>query len=354
MVNQKHSPSGGFIGFDRWASFLEAGKAFTDPTPAQPRNDRGQFASGNEEAAEEEDGLDPQDAEDGSDQDADDDEQEVDEAAEEAQPDAVDMPSSWSKEDAAIWQALPADAQAKIAEREAQREAGLNSKLMEAANARKLVEQQAAEANANRDAYARAIDEVAGLLQFPKPNPVDYGMGTEHYNRDAYDLAQYQWEQAQGQLQSLYQQRQHIAAQQEQEAQQARQAAMAEVEQVAWPKFLSEVPELADPEKGRWIIGELVKYAVAEGLPADVFNSGQVNSHEMRLIWKAKEYDRIKAAGQRVSAGNPPPKPASPPVRPGGITPRATVQANRLGKAQSRLAKEGSIEAGAAVFKHFL
>lgn len=328
-------------------------KAFTDPTPAQPRNDRGQFASGHEEAAEEEDDLDPQDAEDGID-DADDDEQEVDEAAEEAQPDAVDMPSSWSKEDAEIWQALPADAQAKIAEREAQREAGLNSKLMEAANARKLVEQQAAEANANRDAYAQAIDQVVGLLTFPKPDPAQYGLGTEQYDRDAYDLALYQWESAQGQLQSLHQQRQMIAAQQEQEAQAARQRAMEEVEAVAWPKLLAEVPELSDPVKGKQVIGDIVRYAVEQGLPQDAFQNGAVNSHEMRLLWKAKEYDRIKSAETRVKAGNPPPKPATPPVRPGGITPRATVQANRLGKAQTRLAKEGSIEAGAAVFKHFL
>ena len=327
-------------------------KAFTNPEPAQPRNDRGQFASAQQEAVEEEE-LPEVEVAQGID-DAEDDAQEVDEAAEEAQPEAVDMPSSWSKEDADLWSSLPTEAQAKIAEREAQRDAGLNSKLQEAANARKAVEQQAAEANANRDAYARAIDEVVGLLQFPKPNPVDYGMGTEHYNRDAYDLAHYQWEQAQGQLQSLYQQRQQIAAQQEPEANQQRQAAMAEVEAVAWPKLVETVPELSDPTKGREIIGDIVKFAVSEGLPEDAFRTGQVNSHEMRLLWMAKEYQRIKAAEKRVKAGNPPPKPATPAVRPGGVTPRATVQAGRLYKAQSRLAQEGSIEAGAAVFKQLI
>lgn len=328
-------------------------KAFTDPAPAQPRNDRGQFAALSEEAEEDDELPVAQDAEDGID-DTDDDEQEVDEAAEEAQPDAVDMPSSWGKEDAELWQSLPADAQAKIAEREAQREAGLNSKLMEAANVRKAIEAQAAEANANRDAYAQAIDAVVGLIATPKPDPARYGLGTENFDRDSYDIALYNWEQTQGQVQSLLQQRQAIAAQQEQEAQAARQSAFQEVEQAAWPKFVETVPELADPVKGRQIIADLVQYAVAEGLPQEVFQAGTVNSHEMRLLWKAQQYDRIKSAETRVKAGNPPPKPASPPVRPGGVTPRATVQANRLGKAQSRLAKEGSIDAGAAVFKHFL
>lgn len=339
------------IALDEAAS---AFKAFTNPEPAQPRNDRGQFAPAQEEAAEEEDDLVPQDVEDGSVEDAEDDEQEVDEAAEEAQPDAVDMPSSWSKEDAELWQSLPADAQAKIADREAQREAGLNSKLMEAANARKAIQAQAAEANANRDAYAQAIDAVIGLVAAPKPDPARYGLGTENFDRDSYDIAVYNWEQTQGQMQSLLQQRQAIAAQQEQEAQQARQLATQEIEEVAWPKLLETVPDLADPAKGRQIIADLVQYAVAEGLPQEVFQNGAVNSHEMRLLWKAKEYDRIKSAETRVKAGNPPPKPASPPVRPGGVTTRATVQANRMGKAQSRLAKEGTIEAGAAVWKNFL
>ena len=331
----------------------DAFKAFLDPTPAQPRNDRGQFAADQEDAADDEELTGEVDAEDGIDDAGEGDDQDVDEAADEAQPDAVDMPSSWSKDDAELWGSLSAEAQAKIAEREAQRDQGLNAKLQEAANARKLVEQRAAEANANRDAYAQAIDQVVGLLQLPKPDPTQYGMGTGQYDRDAYEIAVYQWENAQGQLQALHQQRQQITAQQEQEANQARQAAMAEVEQVAWPKFLETVPDLADPEKGRGIISDIVKFAVTEGLPEDVFRNGQVNSNEMRLLWEAMQYRQIKAAGQRVKAGNPPPKPATPPVRPGGVTPRATVKAARMDKAQARLAKEGSVEAGAAVFKQF-
>lgn len=333
----------------------DAFKAFLNPQPAQPRDDAGRFASQDEPEAEIADAEDGQEEDAGEPVDAgDDDEQQVDEAAEEAQPEAPDMPSSWSKEDAELWAALPAEAQAKIAEREAQRDAGLNAKLQEAANARKLVEQQAAEANANRDAYARAIDEVIGLVSYPEPNPADFGMGTENYDRDSYDMAVYNWRQLQGQLQTLVQQRQSIAAQQAQEAEQARKIAFDEVEQSSWPKFVGDVPDLADPTKGRKVISELVQYAEGLGFPRDMFAAGNVNSREMHLIWKAQQYDRIKAAETRVKASNPPPKPAAPAVKPGGVTPRATVQANRLSNAQARLAKEGSVEAGAAVFKHFL
>src|SRR3546814_3895051 len=74
-----------------------------------------------------------------------------------------------------------------------------------------------------------------------------------------------------------------------------------EVEQAAWPKFVETVPELADPAKGRQVIADIVQYAVAEGLSQEAFRAGVVNSHEMRLLWKAREYDRIKSAQDRKS-----------------------------------------------------
>jgi GH24 family phage-related lysozyme (muramidase) len=49
-----------------------------------------------------------------------------DEAAEEAQPDAVAMPASWSREDERLWSTLSPEAQARIAEREGQRDAAIS------------------------------------------------------------------------------------------------------------------------------------------------------------------------------------------------------------------------------------
>src|SRR3546814_10014442 len=49
---------------------------------------------------------------------------EADEAAEEAQPEPVEMPASWSKDDAELWESLPPDTQAKMAERIGQQEVG--------------------------------------------------------------------------------------------------------------------------------------------------------------------------------------------------------------------------------------
>lgn len=336
-------------------SAADAFKSFLSPQSEPLRDDKGRFASSEPDPEPEED---EPEAEAASPDDGVEDEEESAEAAEEAQPEAIELPSSWSKEDAELWESLAPEAQAKIAERERQRDAAVNAKFQEAANVRKAVEAQAAEVNVNRDRYAAAIDEVLSLVTLDKPNPVDYGLGTENYNREAYDYALYQYEQAQETVQQLQQQRQSIAAQQAEEAERARIASIAEIEEQAWPKFLADVPDLADQSKGQQIIRDVIEFAKSSGIPANVFEDPSLaktlTSAELHLAWKAMQYDRIKAAEQRVKATNPPPKPKGPVVKPGGVTPRQTIQANRLSTAKSRLATEGSVEAGAAVFKHFL
>jgi len=329
-------------------------KALLNPQPAVTRDEGGRFASPNAEAEPEveeeaEQAEAPDDGEDSGDAD------ETDDAPDEGQQDDVEMPASWGKDDEEVWSELTPRAKAKVVERETQREQAVNAKFQESANARRLAEQQASEANANRDRYAQAINEVVQLVSYPEPDPTQYGLGTGEYDRESYDLAHYQWRQAQATIGSLVQQRQQIAAQQAQEAEQARRHRNTEVETVHFPKLVELVPELGDPAKAPQVVHEITKYAIDEGFDPGLFVGDAVldrSSVEYKVLWKAKEYDRIKAAGQRVKAGNPPPKPASPPIKPGGVTPRQTIQANRLNQAKSRLAKSHSVDDAAAVFKN--
>lgn len=280
----------------------------------------------------------------------------VEEAAEEAQPEAVPPPASWGKEDAELWTALPPETQAKIAEREGQREAAVNSKFQEVANARKAAEAKAAEANANRDSYGEAIDTVLAMARPVKPDPRQYGLGTSDYNRDAYDYAVLQYEQQTEIVQSLTQQRKAIAAQQQEEATARERAAYEEIEAKARPALLAAVPDISDPQKQGAALNEIVQYAVSQGIPDHVFtdpeNAARITSAELLMAWKAKEYDRLQGAKARV-APTAKPKSASPPLRPGVTTPRATQQQTAFRKDMDRLEKSGSIEAGAAIFKHF-
>jgi hypothetical protein len=318
----------------------------------QPRDDHGRFASAQEEE------QDLTDAEPQGEVEAEDDaEIEADaEADDESQPEQAKMPTSWSKEDADLWESLPADAQGKIAEREAQREQAVNQKFQEAANVRKATEAQLAEANANRDAYKQAIDDVLTLVQPVKPDPRAYGAGTGNYNREAYDLAVLQYEEQAAFVTQLRQQRESITAQQSEEAQRVFQEEIAAIEEVARPKFMADVPDLTDAQKAPQVLSEIVQYALECGIPPSVFeaeNLNAVTSAEMHLAWKAMQYDRIKSAQGKVKA-SPAPKPAQPAIKPGVTISRSASKATAMRKASDRLATEGSIEAGAAVWKNFL
>lgn len=312
---------------------------------AQPRDDAGRFAR-----AEEEQEIEAAPVEGEAEIEAE--PIEGEEAAEEAQPEAVKMPASWSKEDAEHWGALPAETQALISQREAQRETAINSKFQEAANARKAGEAQLAEANANRDAYAEAINTVLGLVSPVEPDPRAFGLGTGQYDREGYDLAVLQHRNSVATIESLKQQRDAILSAQQEDAQKAEAARFAEIEEKARPALLAAIPDLSDAAKAPAALGEIVKYAVAQGIPESVFqeNADTITSAELLIAWKASQYDKLQEAKTRVA---PKAKTGAPPVRPGVSTPRATQQQVAFKKAVDRLAQSGSIEDGAAVFRQF-
>jgi hypothetical protein len=324
--------------------------------PARDRDESGRFASAQADEQEIEDEGDAEQAEPESD--IDDDADIQDEAADEAQPNPVDMPSSWAKEDAGLWAELPPEAQAKIAAREGQRDAAVNQKFQEAANIRKANEALVNEAANNRQAYAEAIDVVlsTAMPQQPPLSMLDPRSGD--YNPDQYHLSKAQYEQTAQWLGQLQQQRQHIAAQQDEEDRSARMTIIGEIEARTRPAFFADVPELQDGEKAPAVLAQIVEYAVNAGIPEAYFqgaNAEQVTSAELHIAWKAREYDRIQAAKGKVRATPAPtPRAAQPAVRSGVATPRAAVEATKLSGAMKRLNRSGSVEDGAAVFKQFM
>lgn len=92
-----------------------------------------------------------------------DDDDDVD-AADPAQPDAVAMPNSWSKDDAVLWDELPPEAQARIAEREGQRDQAVYHKFQEAANARRVGARPFDELITHGQSVTRDQAQKAGIL----------------------------------------------------------------------------------------------------------------------------------------------------------------------------------------------
>ena len=335
-----------------------AGAAETDPnvalanaadafkivtSPPVPRDELGQFAPKTPETVEDDEPL----TEQADTEEPEGEEEDEQEAALEAQP----MPPSWPADEAEHWNALPPETQAYLAKREGERESAVQAKFQESANIRKAAEAAQAEAANNRQQYAQALDVVLQALQGERPDPRAYGAGTGQYDRESYDLALMAYEQQQQLAAQLFEQRQAVATEEQREAEQQFTAWKSEVEAQFMPKLLTDVPELTDPAKGEPVLRDLVNYAIQNGFPERLFapeNQGRITSPEIHALWKAKKYDELRAAKTE-----PKPKPASPAVKPGVSSPRSAQKGAQRQKAFDRLSRDGSVEAGAAVFKTF-
>lgn len=327
-------------------------KTFDENAPDsedRPRDENGRFVSNKIEA---EDEAEPE-GEAEPEAESQDDEEETAEASEEDQPEAVDLPPSWPSEMAEQWTSLPPETQAFIREREGQRESAVNAKFQEAANLRKAHEAEIGEAQTNRQQFAEAADFVLSLAQPQKPPLSMLDAHSSDYNPDQYHLLSAQYEQQRALLGNLYQQRQAVAQQVQNEQERGYQAFQSQIEEKYGPLLLKDVPDLAVPEKQPQVISDIVRYAVDNGVPAENFTDPErakrITSADFRIAWKAMQFDRMMAAKSQVKPKAP--KPTAPVVKPGVTTPRSAIEATRRKAAQDRLARSGSIEDAAAIFK---
>lgn len=260
---------------------------------------------------------------------------------------APPLPASWPAEHAAMWRALPADAQAFIAAREAQRDSAVHAKFEEAAHLRKAHEAEIEAANLNRTRYAEAVDQVLSLV-VPQPPPRSMlDRNSDDYDPDAYHYRRALHEDMVALMTRHAAQRQQIAAQEQSERFEA-------IDGASRDAFLRSVPEAADQAKAPAVFRELINYAVGLGTPAHVFAT-PTTALEWHVLWKAREHDRLQEAKARVEATPPPaPKPPQPALRPGVPAARGAVEQQKRVGAMERLAREGSVDAGAAALKHLL
>jgi hypothetical protein len=325
-------------------SIEDAAKLFKND---KVRDERGRFASNQEIEAEAE----PEEGE--AEAESHDGPEETDEAAEEAQPEAVDLPPSWPAELAEEWSSIPAPLQDKIVQREAEREAAVNAKFQEAANVRKANEAVIAEAQQSRLRFVEAADHVISMIQPQRPPLSMLTPGSADYNPDHYHLLNAQADQSERLLSQVQQQRQHALAQltKEEEARAIEQ--MMPVEEKFRPQLIKAVPELASPQTFQAAITPIVNWAIENGIPAETFSDPNqakwVTSPQILMAWKAMQFDKMSAAKAKVSPQAA--KPTAPVVRPGVATSKSAVDATKRKNAMDRLNRSGSIADAAAVFR---
>lgn len=337
---------------DLQTSLENAARAFTaldNPSSVQKRDETGKFAAeqepepGNGDDFEEEQPLDTDEVNEDADEDS---EPEAEEAEEPAQP----LPPSWPEDMAETWNELPAETQQYLLQRDAEQTRALNMKFQEIANARKAAEAEARiEANAKREELLReterlqyAFQQLAGV----EPDPRAFGGNTQ-----AFQQAHAQWRESTAVVAQLEQQREAAMKEKEDADRQQFEAWRQEVEGQWAPKLLEAVPELTDPVKGGTALQTMIDYAKANGIPEDTFspeNQTAITSPELLMLWKAMQYDKARSGKAQAK-----PKPG-PAVKPGVSSPRGAQKQAAMRKRSDRLAREGSIEAGAAVFKDYI
>jgi hypothetical protein len=343
---------------DTNAQIANAAKAFLavdNPYAVQPRDNQGRFAGeaqepkeDGEEQTEEAEASQNEDEALEVDEGDEDSDYEADDAEEPAQP----LPPSWPEDMAETWKTLPAETQSYLAQRDAEQTRALNAKFQEIANARKAAEAEArSEAQAKRDALAQELERVEYAfrqLAGVEPDPRAFGYGTTQFNQAAYTAAYQQWQEGSQTVAQLEQQRKSVIEEKAKEAEQEFAQWKQGIESEWAPKLLQHVPELSDPAKGAPAIHALIDYAKANGIPEDTFaeaNQANITSPELLMIWKAMQYDKARTGKAKA-------KPApSPVVKPGVSSPRSAQKTVAAQKRRDHLAKTGSIEAGAAIFR---
>lgn len=343
---------------DPVATAADAFKVSLGQADPRPRDDSGRFASEQQPATEGEDETDEIEVEGAADAEpdteSDTDTDDGDEAADDAQPDAVDMPVSWAKEDAEIWSALPPEAQAKIAEREGQRDAAINQKFQAAANLRQQNEAIIRRAAETRDTFAQLAEMTLNVIK-----PVEPPLSMLDYNSDDYDPDQYhmkraQFEQQMALVNNLSARQREAAQAREQDEKAHELARYNQINASTYDAFARSVPDIADQAKAPAVLKELIDYAVAAGAPEEMFQT-PTTALEWHILYKAREYDKLQAATKRVGqTPAPEPSKAQPAVRPGVTTTRSATKQAQMAKSMKRLSQSGSIEDGAAIWKQVL
>ena len=211
-------------------------------------------------------------------------------------------------------------------------QAAINKRFQEAAEARKQIQQQAAVLQQQQQQILQLHQQAQyGGLQAPTPptrelfesDPIGY-----MEEKLKYDESKAQYDQNLFQMQQMQQQQ----AQRQTQAHQSYLQEQAEI-------LKQHIPEMADPEKGERLKGELVNVGMEYGFTADEM-AAVSDARYVRALNDARKYRALVAKRKSTQAKG---EKARPVVK-AGAKKRQDGNAATRKKAQSRLQKTGSID----------
>lgn len=253
-----------------------------------------------------------------ADADADVDTEDADDGEPEAE--AVPAPTSWSKEDAKVWETLPPEAQAIVARREQERDRFVREAGRRAAEVKAQVE------NGAREIVARQAEEHSIALQAYAqrfmPQAPDQRL---LYTGNPDDVLAYQRQDAAYRAAAAQQQElQQAIAQAQQQARAAREQAYQEDIRVETERLQEQLPDWFDPSAGPKLKADLQSIGAELGYPAELMaqaSATDIIALKKALDWKAKaeKFDRMMSKQmQKVRSAKGKVPQMSRPGAPGG------------------------------------
>lgn len=265
-------------------------------------------------------------------------------------PEPIDMPTSWGKDDAEAWKALPAETQAVIARREGERDKYVREAGRKTAETKLQVENQAREIIAKQaEDHATALAVYAA--QFAPQAPDQRLL----YTGNPDDVLTYQRQDAAYRAASAQQQQlQQEVARAQQQATEAR--GLAEQQGIAADaeRLKEQLPEWFDPSAGPKLREGLQSIGAELGYPVELMaqaGSTDILALKKAAEWKAKadQFDALnKKKMEAVRAAKGLPKMARPGVTQGKGAQAATASARR-DQALESFAQTRSGDAAAAL-----
>jgi hypothetical protein len=260
---------------------------------------------------------------------------EEEDKADEPEAPAIKPPVSWDAEAQAEFAQLPPVLQAKIAEREAQREKGVSQAMEQAAAARRAAEAKVA------DITRQVSEELTTLTERTQAVLADRWEGIDWVALAQADPLEYTQLKAQYEAETAHAQR--LAVAQRQAEQQARAQFLREQQEA----LATLVPEMVDPKTGPEVTAQVGRHAVALGIPQE--RLADITAMEARILYRSWKLEQLESKAKERAAA--PPKPATAPsaMPRGGAAPVGPDKAVRaLERAKAKAQAEGTPEAIAA------
>jgi len=218
------------------------------------------------------------------------------------EPQGIEPPKGWSREDQAVFQQLPPEAQAVIARRESERDKAFHQKTEEVAHTRKAVEATIVELQSERQGYAQNLQQLLFVAapEAQRFQNVDWQRLAQEQPAEYVRLSA-ERDALRGRIGGIQQELQRVHEQMSHDQVQQFQATKAQ----NWQMLVEASPDFADPQKGPRKAAEMRQWLTGKGF-SEAEISQVVDARVILVVEEAMKAERPRVARQEAQTKRTP------------------------------------------------